>query len=177
LKNNVKLAFCAMITALAVVVMMLTVFPYATYALPGVAGVLMVVLVIEINKKWALGAFAATGLLSAIIAPDKEAALMFIMFLGYYPIIKSVFERIKSKAVEFFLKFSVFNAAVITSTLIATQVLNIPVETVSLFGKYTWAALLVLGNITFLMYDYAINGVVVKYLNTVHPYIKKIINK
>lgn len=54
----------------------------------------------------------------AFLAGDKEAVVYYIMFFGYYPIIKGAIEgKIKTRAVQFVLKYAVFNAAVIGAFL------------------------------------------------------------
>ena len=61
-----------MIAALSVTIMLSTaVIPYLTYALPAMAGVLLVLMVIEINKSWALCTYVAVSILSFLILPDK----------------------------------------------------------------------------------------------------------
>ncbi|MBQ1616726.1 MAG: hypothetical protein II086_05665, partial [Ruminococcus sp.] len=53
-----KIALCAVIAALSVIMLMLTsVIPFGTYALPGFAGAFLVIVVIELNAKWALGVY------------------------------------------------------------------------------------------------------------------------
>jgi len=174
MKNTMKLSLCAMVTALSTVTMLLTFFPYATYALPGIAGVFMMVLVIEINRKWALGAYFAASFLSFFLSPDREAALMFFLFMGYYPIVKACLERLRSKALEYSLKLLIFNAAAILETWIAIVFLHVPIEPIPFLGKYTVIILLVLGNITFFLYDKALSGLAMQYMNRIHPFIKKI---
>lgn len=65
--------------------------PIGTYALPAIAGVLLIVAVIEIGAKWAWMIYAAVAVLSLLFAADKEAALLFVLFFGYYPVLKSFF--------------------------------------------------------------------------------------
>ena len=59
-KKSSKTAVGGVITALSIVLMFLTsVIPTLTYALPAAAGFLITLIVIEIDKKWALGVYAA----------------------------------------------------------------------------------------------------------------------
>ena len=43
----------------------------------------------------ALTAYAAVSLLALLFVPDKEVALIFVFLLGYYPLAKPKFERIR----------------------------------------------------------------------------------
>ena len=127
-KSTFRIAVCAIIAALGVVLMMITsIVPVGTYALPCFAGILVIAVVIEYGVKWSIGVFAVISVLSVFLAGDKEAVLYFIAFFGYYPIIKNVFEsKIKNKFLLFFLKLAVFNAAAVASFLIGTFLLSIP---------------------------------------------------
>ena len=92
--------------------MPLSYFPYLTYAVPAVAGLFIMVAVIEAGYKWALGAYAAASVLVFLFA-EPEGKLLYICFFGYYPILKAVFDRRKSRTLEWILKLAVFNAAII----------------------------------------------------------------
>ncbi|MEG2813418.1 MAG: hypothetical protein RSA79_02340, partial [Oscillospiraceae bacterium] len=88
-----KIAFGGMISALSLIMMLASaVFPMAEYTCPALAGIFLCVLVIEFGKKTATIAFLAVAILSIIIVPNKESAMLFCGFLGYYPILKSVLE-------------------------------------------------------------------------------------
>lgn len=72
-----KVALGGIITAVCTVLMFLTgLIPIGTYALPAIAGVLLMVIVIELGSKWAWMVFLAVSLLSALLAADKEAVLL-----------------------------------------------------------------------------------------------------
>ena len=86
MKQTAKITFCGIITALSVVFMLLSYFPYLTYAVPAVTGLLMMIIVIEINTRWAFAAYAAASVLVFIFA-EPESKLMYICLFGYYPIL------------------------------------------------------------------------------------------
>ena len=67
--------------------------PLLVYALPALAGSLLVIIVIEISMKWAFVTYTTVGILSLFTTSNKEAAVLFIMYLGYYPIVISLFEK------------------------------------------------------------------------------------
>ena len=100
--------------------------PIGTYALPAIAGVLLIVAVIEIGAKWAWMIYAAVAVLSLLFAADKEAALLFVLFFGYYPVLKSFLERISNKVLSWISKFAVFNVAVVACFFLAVNFLQLP---------------------------------------------------
>ena len=99
--------------------------PIGTYALPAIAGVLLIVAVIEIGAKWAWMIYAAVAVLSLLFAADKEAALLFVLFFGYYPVLKSFLERISNKVLSWISKFAVFNVAVVACFFLAVNFLQL----------------------------------------------------
>ena len=97
-------------SSLCLLLMFLTgIFPFATYALPAMAGSLLVVVVLELNRATAVMVYISVSLLSLFIAPDKEAALIFIFFFGYYPILKGLIEQIRIRPLELAIKYALFN--------------------------------------------------------------------
>ena len=91
----------------------------ATFALPALAGLLMIMIVIEMGARWAWPTFAVVAILSVFFVPDKQAALLYVIFFGYYPILKALIERLKNKIVQWVLKYAVFNAAIVSAYFIA----------------------------------------------------------
>ena len=84
MRNSAKTAMGGMIAALSLTIMLLTaVIPYLQYALPAMSGALLVLMVIEINKKWALCTYTAVSILSFLILPNKEAAMVYFAFFGF----------------------------------------------------------------------------------------------
>lgn len=153
-----------MIAALSVVIMMLTIIPVMTYAAPAFAGILLMVVVIEINKKWAFGVYAAAGILSLLLATDKEAAVMYVAFFGYYPIIKAVLESKLPRAVEWIVKFLIFNVTMVASYFVLIKVFGISMEDMNELGKYGPLILLALGNVVFVVFDIAITRIATLYI-------------
>ena len=153
------------IAALSLVLMFLTsVLPFGTYAFPTFAGMLLVLIVINLGYGYAFAVYAVTAILSFLLVTDKEAALYYTAFLGFYPIIKSLIERIRLKSVQYIVKFSMFNACMIAAFFIGISLLSVPKESFSLFGVYLPWIFLMIGNIFFFVYDLCITRVVTIYL-------------
>lgn len=181
MKNNgikpatFRIAFCGVVTALALVLMMITgLFSFGTFAFPCFAGMILTAVVIEYGVKWALAVFVAVSVLSSFLAGDKEAVIYFIMLFGYYPVVKSLFERkIRNKAVQFVLKLLLFNAAAVSAFFIADFLLAIPAEEFTILGFYVPWVLLIIGNFFFVVYDFAVTVMVGRYVYSLRKKIFK----
>ena len=146
------MALGGVLAALAVVIMALgTLIPVATYVCP----VLCMLLLQAVNKlcgsrvAWAW--YGAVAILSMLLAPDKEAAVLFV-FLGYYPIVKPWLERRKGK---WLWKALLFNAAALLAYWGMLHVLGLETveEEFAEMGMALRAVLLLLGNGTFFLLD------------------------
>lgn len=152
-------------STLCLLLMLMTLIPFMTYAMPAMAGIVLIVVVIENGYRTAVMVYAAVAFLSLFICPDKEAAMMFVGFFGYYPILKGKLERIHSRFLEYVAKYALFNVAVILTTLIIVYVFGLTeiLEEMGLFGKYTALATLALLNVVFAVYDRALSRIVYAY--------------
>ena len=98
--------------ALAVVMMLVSYFPYLTYAVPAVAGLFIMVIVIELNIKWAILSYFCSAVFVFLFA-EMESKFMYIALLGYYPIAKALIERINKNFIEIPIKLILFNINVV----------------------------------------------------------------
>ena len=85
------------------------------------------------------------------MSPDKEAAATF-SFLGYYPLIKPLFDRFKLKWV---LKVAYFNTAVLVMYWLLMNIFGVAeiVQEFAEMGIVMLIITLLLGNVTFVMLD------------------------
>lgn len=161
-------------TALGTVIMFCTgLIPIGTYALPAISGVLLIMIVIEMGPKWAWVVYGAISILSLLLAPDREASLIFVMFFGYYPIVKALLERLSKKGIAWLLKFVIFNAAMVVDFMISIFVLAVPKDSFTVMGIYLPWIFLLLGNLVFLIYDYALSLLVGQYVRQLHRTVSK----
>ena len=162
-----KTAVGGMAAALSVVILIPTALDIFVYALPAFAGMITLFCVIELNKKWALGVFTASALLSLILVPNKEAAVLYITFFGYYPVLKSSLEKIRLRAVEYLLKFLCFNISVVLSYVLLVFAFGISIE--QLFGDELTRAMYIvlpaLMNVMFIAYDLCLTRMYTVYIN------------
>ncbi len=154
MKNKTKnTAVCGLITALSVVLMMLTtLIPVFLYVLPIVTGLLVLFVADFADKKWGSGVFFSTAVLSLLLITDKEAALTYALFFGYYPLIKDTMEKLP-KWIAWILKFVLFNVAAVGIGAISFFLFGVTGEEYNEFGKFTIPILLVMANVVFILYD------------------------
>ncbi len=158
--------------SLCLLLMFLTgLFPFATYALPAAAGTLLIVVVLECGRATAVMAYVSVSLLSLFITPDKEAAMVFLVFFGYYPILKGMIEKLRNRPLELVIKFLLFNGSVVSSYLIAANLLGMGylLEGVYDYGRYGIYALLLAANLMFSCFDRALTGLISAYIYHFRP--------
>ncbi len=162
--------------ALSAVIMLVSYFPYLTYAVPAVAGLFIMITVIEIDCKWAFLSYASAAVLVFLFA-ETESKLMFIGFFGFYPIVKCLIEKINRSIIEWVLKFSVFNACVITVYNLVEKLFLVSYDDLGAFAEYGSLILLIFANIVFVVYDICVSRMAVIYLNGFHKRISKLFKR
>ena len=99
--------------------------------------------------------------------------MLFALFFGYYPIIKPLIEKIRVRAIEYIVKFALFNAAMIASYAILIAVFSLAALG---FDKMLFAWItLAIGNIFFILYDICISRIAALYCLKYRKYIKKLL--
>ena len=167
MKRTARIAWSGILGAMSVVCLLLTIFPFATYALPALASVFLIPIVIECGRRWAWAVYAAVAVLALLIAPDIEARLLFVMFFGYYPIVKSWAESRRSRVTEWLCKFVVFNVAVVATygllSAVGFSMEEFAISGVALPLGAVLALFLVAGNVVFWLYDVALSRLIPLY--------------
>ena len=160
-KNNTKrLTVCAMLCALGVVLLLLgSVIEVMDIAMAALASLLCIFAVIEYGGAAPWLVFSVTGVLSLILLPNKTPAAMYVVFLGYYPIIKEKLERFK-KPIAWVLKEVIFNIALIALFFIV-KFLLMPNASEPLM---IYVIAFVLFEIAFVLYDIALTRLITLYI-------------
>lgn len=146
-----KVALGGVMTALGVVLLLLgSVLGLGVYAAPMLVGWCLIPLGREWGRGYQVTLWAAISLLSLLLVPDVEEKLMFTFLFGWYPILRPALQKQK-KPVRVVLKLVIFN--VISVALEAALMLLLVPESAE-----TWmiVLLLVMGNLMFAVYDFAI---------------------
>ena len=171
-KVSYKVSLGGIVSALCLVLMFLTaVFPPLNITLPLFAGMLMTVVAIEVSPSWAWVTYATVAILSFFITPDKEAAIFFTVFFGFYPILKDTLEKIRYKILKWLLKFVVFNIAIVIIYQLTVKLLG-TVDLIEEFGfmkQFMLPGLIIMFNGIFILYDITLSMVKTAYLKCFRP--------
>ena len=180
MRQTFHLAFSGIIAALSVLLMLTTgLIPSATLALPALSGMLLIAVVIESGKRWAWITYGAVALISLLLTPDPAAAWVFLLFFGYYPILKSLIEGLRKPLLEWALKLFSANLALAALAAVAIWVFQaealITGDLADLLGKAALPISWVILNAVFVLYDIALTKLIVLYLGRIRPkYIDKL---
>lgn len=173
MKKSKKVAFCAILAALSTVIVLIgQFFTAAAQAMPAIAGLFSIIIVIEIGVKWALAAYFVSSILTFIFGLS-EAGLIFVMFFGYYPILKSLLEKIHSRVAEYIAKFAVFNVAMIAAYAILIKIFGLAALGFDSM-IFVWIVLAI-GNVFFIFYDLCLTKIIALYFQKYHKHIKKLL--
>lgn len=145
------IALGGVMAALAVVFLCLTVIPVATFVSPALCMLLLRIVARQCGRRIGWAWYGAVAILGVLLAPDKEAAAVFV-FLGYYPLLKPVFDRWKP---SWLWKGLYFNAAIAVLYTLLLKVLGMDqlAQDYAELGSALTAVMMVLANITFFMLD------------------------
>lgn len=138
--------------ALGVVIMSMgTLIPIATYSCPVLCALLLQLVLKTCGSRIAWAWYGAVSILSLLMAPDKEAAAVFLA-LGYYPIVKPRLDRLKGKWIW---KGLLFNAVVLLTYWLLMHLFGFDQLTAefSEMGMVLIVLMLILGNVTFFLLD------------------------
>ncbi len=164
-----NIAISAVLTALAVVLLFLgNILPTGRLALTAAASLFVISAVIEVGVGASVFVFIGSGVLSALILPDKTVVLLFALFFGYYPIVKSFVERIRKAIWVWIAKIAVFNIALSIIWFIFRKLLfEADVLSLNIWIIY------VLGNILFVLFDIGLTKLISFYIERISKHIKK----
>ena len=156
-RKSRQTALCGLLAALSVAIMSLgSVIPLATVAAPMLAMICLLPVVDSYGAGPSLLVYAAVSVLGLLLCADKEAACIYL-FLGWYPALRPRLARlpgIPGAAVKCGL-YTLAMAAMYALLLFLFRLEAVAAE----FEEYSvWmlGGLLVMGNITFLLFDRAL---------------------
>lgn len=152
MKNSKVIAYSGVATALSVVMLFLgSIFWVLGYTMPLVASFVMIILLDSISQKSALLTFVSTSIISSILLNDKECVLLYVLFFGYYPLIRDKINDIKPKFLSYLLKFVTFNAAMVLTQILCVYVFGIPFD--DMLGKWGIVVFALCLNLVFVVFD------------------------
>lgn len=149
-------ALGGILAALAIVIMCLGgLIPFATYVCPMLCALLCFTVFRFCGRRIAWTWYAAVAILSVLIGPDKEAAMVFL-FVGYYPIIKPRLDCVPFAVLWKLLLFNISAVLVFAVQLLLFGVQMVMAEYAGI-GAIWLIVFLLLGNVAFFLLDMLLN--------------------
>ena len=159
-KKTKYISVSALLAALSVVLMYAgSLLEVLDLSLAAFASMIITFAVIEMGGAYPLLIYGVTSALSLLILPNKFGALVYLVFAGYYPVIKKLLENKFGYKRSFIPKFIIFNAAM---TLLVLAWVFIFLQPEEFF--YMYIVSYALGNAAFLLFDLALTRMITLYL-------------
>lgn len=159
MKKAKKLALAGIFTAMSFIFMFIgSVFETLDLSASALASLVILASLIELGRSWAFGVYAASSVISLLLLPNKTAAIVFACFAGFYPILKTVLNKIRPKLLSYAARIALFNIILTVLILAAAKLLGTDLS----YELPLWL-LYILANVTFIAYDLALERVSVYY--------------
>lgn len=153
-----QLALGAVLAACSVTVLYLAcLVPSGRLGLTAAAGLFPMGALLAVGRQAGLMCWMASGLLAAILLPDKGVALLYLLFWGLYPVAKGRIEGMRKLPLEVLCKLIYFNGA-LSLFWFGLQSLFLPALPQWILGR-TWL-LYLSGNLIFLCYDIGLSQLI-----------------
>ena len=149
------IAFGGMMAALATTIMCLGgLIPIATFTTPVISMLILAYVTKICGKRIGWAWYGAVAILGLMLAPDKEAAAVFA-FIGFYPIVKPAFDRMKFGLV---LKLILFNTLILIMYGLLIYIMGMDQLAAEFreMGQIMTVITLILGNAVFFLLDKAL---------------------
>jgi len=168
-KKTQSITLSALLSALAVASLYIaSISPTGQPGLAAFSSLFVTAAVIEIGLAKAAGVYIVSSALAILLLPDKTAPLLYLLFFGYYPLAKSLIEKVKYAVIRWLLKLIVFNLALSVIWFLFSK----------LFMSFTFESLGIVivylaGNAIFVIFDYGYSKLIWFYINRISKSIKK----
>ena len=160
--NNVALA--GILSALIVVMLLLgNLLQLLDLSMAALGGLVILIALIEMKPKWALGVYAVSAILALLISP-QTASVVFAGFVGYYPVAKLRLDKIKPRLVSLLIKLVWFNLFLLFAWLVIERLLGLDEIT----GISKWVFIPIC-NFSFLLYDLLLEKFAILYVIKIRP--------
>lgn len=172
MKNTRRLTFSAMLVALGAVLMLFGRYvEIFDLALVIAASFLVELARIEIRGAWPILIYFGTALSSFLLTGLSLSVLSYLLFGGVYPLLKQPIERHLPRPLSYAAKLLLANLALAAVTALSFFVLGLRLG----FGIPHLVLLALLSNAVFLLYDYTLTRLAVRYFISIRPRIARLL--
>jgi len=154
--NTKRIALIGILGALTVISLILAIIlPTGKLSFYCLSSFFISIIIIEyrVTAGWLF--FFTTNLLAYVVIPDKVAIIPYTAFFSIYGIVKYYAEMIKNTVLEFTIKYAFFNACLVLALFLADKLFT-GVNKLS----YPLAAIIIILQVVFFIYDYVYTMVI-----------------
>lgn len=167
-----KLSLASVLAALSVVFLFLgSVISVLDLSAAALASLIVLFAAIELGSFYPWMIWLVASVLSMLLCPDKFGALVFLVFAGYYPIVKKYIERTHI-VIQWIIKLLIFNVILTGIVYISLRFLGMP-ETEIAYTIPVYAVC----NVAFIIYDIALTCLISTYFFKVRDRIRFLLKK
>ena len=156
-----QMALCGLLTALAVVLMILAgAMGIGTFAGPVLAMAALLPVLEEYGPKAAAITYAAAAILGLLLVPEPELAMVYAAF-GWYPILRPRLDRLlPSRPLRMLVKLALSTAVILLLYGVLLRLLGMTADLLGASSLFN-LTLLVMGDVIFLLTDRALERLAV----------------
>lgn len=163
--NAKQIARLSLFTAISVVFLLLAgVVPAGRFVLLAVASFPVCASFMMYGGVWAFAVFVVSAMLGGLIVPGN-AVLLYAVFFGYYPVLKSFLEKIHSTKIMWILKLLSYTVIFILYVILARALLSVGAGTETI-----WPVLYIAGAVAFYVYDWCYSVLIRFYIEKIARY-------
>jgi hypothetical protein len=144
-----------------------SVWPTGRIGLVAAASLFAAAAVIEAGLGPGAYVYIISSVIGMLILPNRSAPLLYVLFFGYYPVVKSLIERLGPKPLQWALKLLVFNAALTVAWFLLRElVFDLGDDMPNVIFIYLG------GSAVFALFDYGFTKLIWFYIERVSKQIK-----
>jgi len=164
-----KITLSALFSSLTVIMLYIaSIWPTGQVGLVAVASLFTAAAVIEAGLVYGISVYILSSILGMLLIPNRVAAIIYVLFFGYYPVVKRLIERTRWRVLQWALKLLVFNAAAALVWFILKElIIGYISDTMSL------VIFILGGNIVFVLFDYGFTKVIRFYISRISGLTRK----
>lgn len=167
-----RVSFSAVATALTVIFLYAaSAFSVGKLAALGLSSLFCAICICSFGVRYGVAQYLASAILSLLLIPNKLFVIIYIVFAGYYPVVKLYIEKLNKLWAEWLLKFLFFNLILLLIYYLANVFFLPSMDSAVVMLLVKYLALVIVGlEIVFVLYDWILSYMISYY----HQYLRRI---